>query len=371
MKTPSPTLTRLANGLLTTDAKQRIRLGNALTGTLLMLLCIAIAEYTAPYALANTLAVHIWAVLAAGGLLGFFCLIRSGATLDWQDPSLTALQMAYAITCSATAYVLLGSASAVTLPILSLTLMFGIFGLSPRQAIAIAVFSTLAFGAAIALQPWVQPFTPYSFISVINGLMMLIVITGATFLSLRHFHLRDVLRRQRRELSAAVERIQELATRDELTGLFNRRHMTDLLKRERRRAERKKTSLLLVLIDIDRFKRVNDVHGHAAGDLVLKNVAFAIEHVLRETDTIGRWGGEEFVMLLPDTDLPVAKHVLSRIRASLAHMTVPVAGEQLTITVSMGVTVYRHGEPIEYALERADQALYSAKDNGRDRVVVG
>jgi diguanylate cyclase (GGDEF)-like protein len=370
MKTPLIVI-RLANALLTNDPRQRVRLGNALTGTVLMLLCIAIAEYTAPHVQANTVAVHIWATLAAGGLLGFFCLIRSGATLDWQDPSLTALQMMYAIACSAVAYLLLGSASAVTLPIFALILMFGIFGLSPRQAIAIAIFSTVVFGAAVGLQPWVQPYTPHSFVAVTNGLMMLIVIAGATFLSIRHFHMRDVLRKQRRELSAAVERIQELATRDELTGLFNRRHMTDLLKRERRRAERKKSSLLVVLIDIDRFKRVNDVHGHAAGDLVLKNVAFAIEHVLRETDAIGRWGGEEFVMLLPDTDLPVAKHVLSRIRASLAQTTVPVAGEHLTITVSMGLTVYRHGEPIEYALERADQALYSAKDNGRDRVVVG
>jgi two-component system, cell cycle response regulator len=158
--------------------------------------------------------------------------------------------------------------------------------------------------------------------------------------------------------------LEELAFSDELTRLYNRRFLGRQLSALVRSATRHERTLSIVLVDIDRFKSVNDEHGHARGDAVLARVAARIGHVLREEDYAGRWGGEEFLVLLPDVDEEGARATAERLRHSVGGR--PVAG--LRVTISAGHATWMPGETADDVLRRADQALYAAKRAGRDQV---
>jgi diguanylate cyclase (GGDEF)-like protein len=176
------------------------------------------------------------------------------------------------------------------------------------------------------------------------------------------------LRALRDELAHRNAELEEMARTDVLTGLANRRHADDVLRATIASARRHGRDLCVVLVDIDRFKSVNDLHGHAAGDAVLRVVASRLAAGLREEDTAARWGGEEFLLLLPDSG--DAGVVAERLRAAVAADPVRI-DEALTIpvTASFGWACWTGGETAETLVARADAALYAAKDGGRDRVV--
>ncbi|MED5622005.1 GGDEF domain-containing protein [Ideonella sp. BN130291] len=178
---------------------------------------------------------------------------------------------------------------------------------------------------------------------------------------------------QRQALADALGRIQILATRDELTGLVNRRHMQELLHTETLRARRSGHAACIAMLDLDFFKAVNDRFGHAGGDTVLKTFANLAVATARRSDVVCRWGGEEFLWLLPDTTAADAELALQRLHVRLSQTAEWIAGESLQITMSAGMTELRGGEApeaAEAAVERADQALYEAKRQGRHRTVV-
>ena len=159
------------------------------------------------------------------------------------------------------------------------------------------------------------------------------------------------------------------AVRDELTGLVNRRHMNQVLVEHAARSKRGVVQFWVVLIDLDHFKRVNDTWGHAVGDEVLRGFSVMAKEVLRETDVIGRWGGEEFLVVMPTVppNDPVAG--LQRLRARLADTQISVSVPDLRISFSAGLAAFDPGDSIEQAVERADKALYEAKAQGRNRTV--
>jgi diguanylate cyclase (GGDEF)-like protein len=154
---------------------------------------------------------------------------------------------------------------------------------------------------------------------------------------------------------------------DELTGLANRRQLGTALDREIALSRRQLTPLAVVLVDIDRFKAVNDTYGHAAGDDVLQGTADVLRQATRDADLVGRWGGEEFLLLLPTADADVAALVAERCRASLADHDFPVVS---TVTASFGVALLADDDDADALVARADEALYRAKGGGRDRVEV-
>ncbi len=161
--------------------------------------------------------------------------------------------------------------------------------------------------------------------------------------------------------------VERQALVDGLTGLANRRAASDALHAEVARAERLETPLSVVLADLDEFKEVNDVHGHAVGDEVLRVVAEVLRETLRESDVAGRWGGEEFLLLLPGADEEGAAQLAERVRVALAARSIPsVPG--LRVTASFGVAEYAGETNPEQLLEAADGALYRAKRAGKDRV---
>jgi diguanylate cyclase (GGDEF)-like protein len=167
-------------------------------------------------------------------------------------------------------------------------------------------------------------------------------------------------------------RLDALARTDELTGLPNRREVLERVAAELERGARTGLPTSLLMFDIDRFKRVNDTHGHAAGDCVLRAVAAIARVSLRRIDVCGRVGGEEFLVLLPDADAEDALAAAERLRAAIAARAMNCVDQTLHITVSVGVVTRAPGETasLDALVQAADLALYAAKDAGRDRVVV-
>ena len=174
-------------------------------------------------------------------------------------------------------------------------------------------------------------------------------------------------------LMSVVTGLCELSSRDPLTGLANRRQFELALAREVDRVARTGESAMVLMIDIDHFKKVNDTHGHAAGDLVLKAVALVLQDCIRPMDTVARFGGEEFVMVLPNCAPGFGQAVAERVRLQVQHRAVPVApGKEINVTVSIGGAFapqwVRSSAPLW--LERADQKLYQAKAGGRNLACV-
>ncbi|MBV8666366.1 MAG: diguanylate cyclase [Burkholderiaceae bacterium] len=170
-----------------------------------------------------------------------------------------------------------------------------------------------------------------------------------------------------------IEHLKQVATHDPLTGIFNRRHGAATLHSEIHRSQRYGHALTVAMIDVDHFKDINDTYGHACGDLVLNSVVTTISATLRNTDTMCRWGGEEFLVLLPATEVAEALIWAERAREAVAaHATIGYGDEAIMITASFGLAaVNQPGSTQEDLLMRVDTALYRAKQGGRNRVEVG
>ena len=206
---------------------------------------------------------------------------------------------------------------------------------------------------------------------IVYFMMLCIMVVGVGLLTVQLHRMRDRLRRQKVELEAALAHIHRLATHDDLTGLVNRRHMQELLENERMRLERSEQDWCVALIDLDHFKSVNDAHGHAIGDEVLRALSRHAHTLIRRTDVLARWGGEEFVLLLPNTPLAMAETSLDRLREHFHANPLVVQGIELPVSFSAGLTEHLRGETIAQTLERADKLCYQAKTLGRNRVERG
>ncbi len=168
----------------------------------------------------------------------------------------------------------------------------------------------------------------------------------------------------------AERRLEKLATTDPLTGLANRRRLARLAQEHIARSGPSRQPISVVIADIDFFKRINDGFGHEAGDQVLVHVAALLEHSSRVGDLLARWGGEEFLMLLPDSALDQAAAMAERMRSAVASQPARHGSETIAVSLSLGVAQLRQGETLEAAIARADRALYASKSAGRDRVTV-
>lgn len=195
---------------------------------------------------------------------------------------------------------------------------------------------------------------------VLNGLHYFNIVSALVILAcLTTIYFRLVVR--------AEGRLRELATTDPLTRLLNRRALRERITLEERRLQREPRPLSFVLADVDHFKSINDQHGHEVGDQVLVQVAAALSHGVREVDHLARWGGEEFLIVLPDTDEAAAVVVAERLRLAVSEVRLP-GGDAVTAT--FGLAQRGPEESPDQAISRADEALYVGKRAGRDRVVL-
>jgi diguanylate cyclase len=179
-----------------------------------------------------------------------------------------------------------------------------------------------------------------------------------------------------RELEGELRRLSDEVSTDALTQVANRRGLAQAFEVERARMDRARIdraecALAVGLIDIDNFKKLNDTLGHAAGDVALHKLAQQVREQLRPRDTVARFGGEEFVVLLPDSDPAEAQKVLTRLQRQLTASLFMHDNKEVFVTFSAGVTALREAEPLEAALERADEALYEAKRTGKNRTCIG
>ena len=361
---------RLKDVILSTDPRRRTLVGMALLALTLMAASAAVMLLVAQSSTAvDQTALQWWAALSVGGLVVMTAFIRSGETARLRDPSLTIPQMVWTITSGAVAYVLAGDARGLVLSVLAMILFFGTFGLTVAEVIGIGVYALLAFASAIGISSRFNA-NASGYLDIAYALMVLILLSGCIALNLRIQRIRAKLQQQREALAQALEVNRELATRDELTGLINRRAMLDLMALEHRRSLRSGRPLLLAQLDIDHFKPINDQHGHATGDRALQAFAGTVRASVRDTDFLARWGGEEFVLMLTDTSAEHARELLERIRQAVQALEIAHSAGSLQLTVSIGLAQHLPGDTVEHTLERADQALYRAKALGRNRVVV-
>jgi diguanylate cyclase len=171
------------------------------------------------------------------------------------------------------------------------------------------------------------------------------------------------------ELEGKLAELSELVREDQLTGSLNRRGLDEVFEREVSRSERRKAPLCIAMLDLDDFKKLNDTHGHTAGDHALIHLVKVVKDTLRTMDVIARFGGEEFMIVLPETPLEDAIQTVTRVQRELTKQIFLYNNQRLLITFSAGVALYATGESQESIIKRADEALYRAKKAGKNRVV--
>ena len=197
---------------------------------------------------------------------------------------------------------------------------------------------------------------------------LILVILVLMFVALR---ISSIRKQANEELANLNKKLYQLATTDDMTKLFNRRHFLELAQRELSQLQRTRSSGAVLMIDIDHFKNINDSHGHAAGDQALIGVANILNDNLRDYDIVGRVGGEEFAMFLPNCDIETATHIAERIREKIAELTISFQEVSIKLTISIGLTaILVSDNDIGLTINRADKALYQAKDSGRNTVIL-
>jgi diguanylate cyclase (GGDEF)-like protein len=254
--------------------------------------------------------------------------------------------------------------------------LFVVYGFSslrstPRQTVMAWTIATLGVAGLFLLTdtPVAMPAGTY-LERFATTLVFVLVLGRCMFLGMFANSLRASLYKNSIELKRAYKRIEELAEVDELTGALNRRSIMQALGEEIARARRSHTSCTVALIDLDWFKRINDRFGHPAGDEVLRTFAIAMFANIRTIDKFGRYGGEEFLLILPEAADSAAQRTMDRLRAIVADLDWSAISPGLAVTMSAGIAMLRPNDTPESILARADAALYRAKDLGRNQVAV-
>lgn len=353
------------------DRKQQLRISRSLTAAYVFAACIGLLTYASRSGFMDP--VHSWrlSLMVVFNVCFWYGMLRSGLNLRFKDPALTLPQVLSALVIIVGGYATTGRIHGSMMMLLTLVQVFGIFNMSVRDARLASAFSLVLMGAVMVYKSSTDPTNyPYQ-LELAHFILIAAILPTIASLASQLNALRSRLQNQKNELAQAVTRIQVLATRDELTGLFNRRHMLEVLDQHQKRLIRSgHHRFCLALLDIDFFKRINDTHGHGVGDEVLREFAATLQRALRDTDVLARWGGEEFLVLINDTSSELANIGLERARDMMSSAPLLAHMPDLKVTFSSGVTGYFDVEELSACIERADRALYRAKDEGRNRTVI-
>ena len=362
---------QLATLILGHERKQQLRISRSLTAAFVFLACIGLQIYAYRHGFME--AQYVWrlSIVILVNVVFWYALLRSGLNLRFRDPALTLPQVLSALTIITYAYSVTGRIHGSIMMLLTLVQVFGIFNMSQRDSRLAGFYSLGLMGCAMVYKTLTDPENyPYQ-LELAHFILIAAILPTISSLAGQLNSMRMRLQSQKNELAQALTRIQILATRDELTGLFNRRHMMEVLTQHQKRLIRSgHHRFCLALLDIDHFKRINDTHGHGVGDEVLREFAATLQRALRDTDVLARWGGEEFLLLINDTSPELANIGLERARDMLASAPLLAHMPDLRVTFSAGLTGYDDVEELSICIERADQALYRAKAEGRNRTVI-
>jgi diguanylate cyclase (GGDEF)-like protein len=324
------------------------------------------------YAYAGTITMLIPSAFFLSGatLIGVFALLSETNFNDrFDDHYLTVFQVGGHVVIQLSFLLVAPQIGYAFLNVLFLIFAVASLRMSSRQAAMAWTFTTLCV-APIFLLTRVPIGMPVATSTERLAAAMCFVLTigQCAFVGLYGDSLRKRLYRRGLELSEAYKRIEELAELDELTGSFNRRCIMRMLDDEITRAHRSKAPCSIALIDLDWFKRVNDAFGHPTGDEVLRTFAITVFANIRNIDRFGRYGGEEFLLVLPETPDDGAARILDRLRAIIADLDWSAFSPGMRITISAGIATLKPDESPDTLLARADRALYAAKARGRNRI---
>lgn len=305
------------------------------------------------------------AVFAAGSS-AMFGLFYSRINLQADDKNLTAFMASSMILAMLWVLYEAPVTRVIFVPCALLVMMLSAFRLRQFVLLMMAIVTLAGFAATIAVQYLQSDTRTFPLLDALQLLVLVLTLPGFMVLGKRMRHLYRALYKA----SIKIEHVQEDARRDALTGSYNRRYMMSALQQQKQLADDNDDYLCLAVIDLDHFKRINDEVGHLAGDEVLRTFARVAQQHLRKEDVFGRYGGEEFLLLMPSTILLDALNIVERIRdLSEAQLWISAKLRQKA-TVSIGVTQYIPGESILDLFSRADAAMYLAKTGGRNQVVV-
>lgn len=316
-------------------------------------------------------------VFIAASILGGTLLVlalQSGLNLRFRDPSMTMLQIIWPIIPSLYVmyFVTLPQGRTIFLLLAAAGVMFGALALNRRQMLIIAATYFLSYVALVLLISLTVPERVYWPMEAMTLFAYASLLSIVAYLGSYISGLREKLSNSNRQLKKANVELVELATRDPLTSLPNRRTVMEQFEKEAARTERQSPvnrALGISILDIDHFKRINDTYGHQAGDEILRKVSHTLESTVRKGDYIGRIGGEEFLLLFPETSPDHAIPAANRIRKAVEALTFDELPDNVRVTVSQGVAIHQPGETVALTFKRADEALYQAKHSGRNRVV--
>jgi diguanylate cyclase len=324
------------------------------------------------YAYDGTIPMIVPSLFWLGGLLiiGTFAVLSEAGVGDrYKDHYLTVFQISAHMALQLIFLLAVPTIGIAFISVLYLIFAFGTLRMTSRQAMVTWALATtgLAFVFLISDLPIGMPVA--SRLERLASMLCFVLVIGqCAFLGLFGSTLRKILYRRSIELKAAYQRIEELAELDELTGSLNRRCIMRALDEEIARARDANEPCSAALIDLDWFKRINDVHGHPTGDEVLRTFAITIFANIRPNDRFGRYGGEEFLLVLPSTSTDDAARILERMRIVVADLDWSAFSPGMRVTISAGVAALRDNDNADTFLARADSALYSAKAQGRNRI---
>jgi diguanylate cyclase len=303
-------------------------------------------------------------------LIGIFAVLSETHVNDrFEDHYLTifqigghvALQLGFLLAAPEIGYAFLN--------VLFLIFEFGALRMTSRQATVAWTLTIMGLAPIFLLTSTPIGMPVATHVERLAAMLCFVLTIGqCAFVGLYGSSLRKMLYNRSSELKEAYTRIEQLAELDELTGSFNRRCIMRMLDDGITRAHLGKTPCSIALIDLDWFKRINDAYGHPTGDEVLRTFAITVFANIRTIDRFGRYGGEEFLLLLPDTPEDTATRILDRLRAIIAELDWSAFSPGMQVTISAGVATLRPDETPETFLARADNALYAAKARGRNRI---
>jgi diguanylate cyclase (GGDEF)-like protein len=350
------------------DPKQALRLRRFFVTLAIYFLNISISYFAYWAGILDLQVLYGFWIILLSIIIILYIVFRTGLNLRMSDPSLTSIQM-----CVACLVVMYGiyyghEIRGVLFSMYILILLFGTFRLYTSQFLFISAFALLTYGVDIVLLNIFRSQDINLKIECFHWFGLAIVLISVSFIGGNISSIRRELSVSRKKLQSSLTVIREMAIHDDLTGFYNRSHLMDLIESENNRSVRTGSVFSLVMMDIDKFKKINDTYGHQIGDQVLRTFAAVIRSILRKTDFCGRYGGEEFLIVLTQTDLQAAKLFAERIRDCVENSFFPDLGPDSRVTVSIGLAEHRMQENIEKTISLADESLYKAKKRGRNRV---
>lgn len=332
---------------------------------------VMVVAWQLGYVILSMEALLVYLVVSSLGYLLFPSLIYANKNLNRADPSMTSPQISWLFLMVIFCMYAAPAVRELLVVNYLLILLFAVFHYPPKRIPVLSFLLLISYLLIILAQATWSPAPIHWQREMIAGLVFLLGLIGVSLLGIEIGGLRLALKHRNENLALLTAKNEQLAVTDDLTGLYNRRHLMRILRRQKSLSDRGDYCFSVGFIDLDYFKKINDTYGHGSGDQALIAVAAEINRSLRDVDYVARIGGEEFVVVLSQTAYQKALQIAERLRADIEALVIELSDghPSLSLTTSIGIATYQPDESINSLIQRADKAVYAAKNCGRNCVV--